>query len=640
MATANFDECFEVFRPRPRLGSLAWSREYVCNEDGRPYDHHAYPHMGAPGGPCAAADDPAVRRLWLMFATRLAKTFLGQCLFMHWSHVAPAPAMFASASEKGATDVIARSYRMLDQDRCPLRSQLRGENERKRDAVVLKDCRWFVAWARSPMTLADKNVKYGHANEIDKWEQIGLASGTSREADPLQLFLDRFKNEPWSKIILESTPQIKGRSRVEAGLVNSTNCRLWVPCPHCERYQTLHLGDGKLVGLVWPHDAEGRSAPPVEAARAAAYLCGHCQARIENHHRPAMMRRGVWAPAGCTVDDAAAAAEALNPSPWRGWQHAGWIVGRPAYDGPDAGYQLSSLYALKLDWFEIVHRFLSCKSRPQELRNFINQWLGETWQLASRQENWQQLGTRLIDRDLRRGVVPKWARFLSAGVDRQKDRFPWVIDAWGPGMQCATIAYGEAATFDELFDLLRTDWPHADGGAPVKVAAALADSGYIPQGIAEFVVRCQRGGVNLWACKGSSTPLNCDFRVNVLGKETSTPGLRLFLVDSDRTQLWLDSQLDDGSAYRLHAGMLSEHQDFLEQLLNDAPVEGVDATNHVKQTWERISDSLPNDFRDCRRYAYAAMLAGTRGGRIAHRGATPAKVEPRPSRIRPWQVRR
>ena len=62
--------------------TLNWFRKFARNVDGRPYSHESYPHLGAPGGPADAMDDPAVRKIWLQFASRLGKTFFGQCCSM------------------------------------------------------------------------------------------------------------------------------------------------------------------------------------------------------------------------------------------------------------------------------------------------------------------------------------------------------------------------------------------------------------------------------------------------------------------------------------------------------------------------------------------------------------------------------
>lgn len=626
-------------RPAEQSSTIEWLREHARNTDGRPYSHESYPHLGAPGGPADAMDDPNVRKIWLQFASRLGKTFFGQCCAMKKADCNPGPMMFASSVEKTASEVIERTYQMIE--RSPrVDYQLRPKARRRQSVIDFDACQMHVAWARSVSTLSDKEVEFGHANEIDKWEHLK----TSKEADPLRLFSDRLKNRPHHKAVLESTPTVKGKSRIETGRLGSTNCQLHVPCPHCGRYQVLSMGNLDEPRLKWEHLANGRSDKDI-ARRTGYYVCEHCEGRIEDHHRPQMMRLGVWCPEGCTVidDEARRVAEQYNRldygakgtdgestgHEWRGWKYATWISGTPLRDGSEAGYQLSSLYALSLTWGDIAAEFVSCKDKPQDLRNFINQWLAETWEQIVRQSTWENLGSRIIKKEVIRGKIPSWASMLTAGVDRQSaggERFPWVLDAWGPGEKCATIAYGEEESFAALYNnLIAVEWPHEDGGPPLAIAFTLIDSGYKPDGVYEFCLQCHQSSINVWPCKGSTTALPSDYRVNILGNDTSCPGMRLVNVDSIRSQLWIEKQIENpDGVYSLYWATLLDHQDFLEQLLNDGAVDALDRTNNVRQNWERLDTNTPNDYRDGRRYSRTAMLIACHGRGIPERVAAPA----------------
>ena len=199
----------DQFEPNAETRCSDWFNDHIQTDKGRPYDRGAYPHLDAPGGPCDAADDPYVMTITLQWASRLGKTFFGQCLACYYAARDPRPMMFASADRKLATDVISRTYRMID--RCkPLRNQLLPNHLRKQDRGELTHCTMYVAWSRSVSTLADKSVQYGHANEVSKWEQ----QTTSREGDPVKLFSDRGKEFPTRLFLYESTPQEKRRCRV------------------------------------------------------------------------------------------------------------------------------------------------------------------------------------------------------------------------------------------------------------------------------------------------------------------------------------------------------------------------------------------------------------------------------------------
>lgn len=637
-----FPNVIKQFAPRQRIRTLDWAAAHARNEFGDPYSHNAYPHIGAPGGPFDAIDCSQYFTIWLQWASRLGKTFLGQVATMKLADTDPCPMMFASVDEKLATEVTARTYKMLELCR-PMRERLLPKNRRRQNFVDLRDCRMSVAWARSVSTLADKPVKFGLANEVDKWEQ----ASTSTEADPLKLFTDRFKQFPIYKRIIESTPAMKSSSRVERGRLGSTNCQFWVPCPHCGEYQVL-----SMTHLVWDKTDAGKSDKTL-ALNTARYVCPHCKTAILDNHRGAMMRAGVWCPEGCTVDsewakECAKAWREPGASYWNGWKDSPWIKGTPARDGRDAGYQLSSLYALARTWGEIAEEWVGCQKSPQNLRNFINQWLAETWELASRKETWEKIGERITDQGTPRGTVPLWASLLTAAVDRQGregGKFPWIVLAWGPAFRCHVVAYGECDTFEQVEAVLKTQWKHADGGNPLRVAYTLFDSGFRPDGVYEFCVKMIGQGLECWPTKGSNTALNSDYQWSTLGDATSMPGMRLVMTDTIRSQLWIENRIfeTDQKNTTLFAGSVGEHQDFLEQILNDAPVESLDSRNNARESWQRINESLPNDYRDTWRYAWVAMLIAQRGQEpTARRLATTNFTPPQESsgRIRELRIRR
>lgn len=648
-----FAPALRNFTPRPRVRSIDWMRAHVSTHEGKPYDHGLYPHFGAPGGPCDALDDTRTLKIWLQFGSRLGKTFWCQAAMLCYAAVAPCPMMFASGTEKLATEVVQRTYGMLAH--CPpLKLQLRPENRRRRAQIDLDDCRIYVGWSRSVSTLADKPARIGHGNEIDKW----VHPANANEADPLKLFEERGKEFTRSKFLLESTPSVKGESRIERGRLGSTNCQYHVPCYHCHRYQRLRMGTAEEPGgLVWDHLSSGRSDKDL-ADRTARYVCEHCAAELLDQHRAWMLRRGVWAPDGCTVkDDVALAiadqvatvrrdrsivpaaggdgAELFDDLPyhWRGWSHAEWIEGQPVRDGRDAGYQLSSLNAVGYTWGKIAAEFVASKDSPEDLRNFINGWLADTWEIYRRKATWQQIGERLIDEATPRGVVPLWASLLTVGIDHQTagglDRWPFVVKAWGPGDRHATILYGEAYSLADLQKAtFGCDFPHADGGAPLRPVMTLADSGNRTKDMYAFCVESLRAGFQVWPCKGSNRPLDTEYSIATLGRDTALPGMKLIHVDTLRTQAWMDRALHvvqpgDEGQFSIYDADVQEHQDYLEQLLNDGAITRLDPLRNEQQVFRRINTSIPNDFRDGERYAYIAKQIATRGAPVRPRASAP-----------------
>ena len=79
------------------------------------------------------------------------------------------------------------------------------------------------------------------------------------------------------------------------------------------------------------------------------------------------------------------------------------------------------------------------------------------------------------------------------------------------------------------------------------------------------------------------------------------------------------TNVDQPPACTLFAGSLAQHQDFLEQLLNDGPVGSVGADGNYRERWERLDPNIPNDYRDACRYAFGALKLLTQGAALKAR---------------------
>jgi phage terminase large subunit GpA-like protein len=612
-------ECWAAFTPPEETRLLPWCEANIVTDLGRPYDRATYPHITAPGGPADAFDDPSIRTIALQWGVRLGKTFFGQCCCLKTAAIKPAPMMFVSSREKLAREQTERTYEMLRKSPTLRTLLARHRRLQRQDLIEFTGCKLFVAWAKSASTLADKKVVVGHGAEIDKWEH----STTSTEGDPLDLFEDRFNDDfIVRKIILEGTPAVKGRSRIERKRLLGSNCSYHVPCPHCKRFQPIEFGDGSTKhGIKWDVPPDGRRNVDL-ARKTAGYVCRHCFAKISSESRHWMMRRGVWAPEGCSiVDDVALAiAEGRQAYVWRGWKYAEWIAGKPLRDGEDASFHLSSLCALQIpEWGDFAKRFLNALAKKQSLRTFLNQWLALTWEDAERKTTWEQLGQRLIV-DVPRGIVPHGFALVTCGVDKQIDHYVWCVDCWNHRNDSHTVDYGTCPSLEVLEQtVLDRRFESQDGGS-LRIKLTLIDSGNRPAGVYKFCRRRPR----MLPCKGSSSPLDSFAVKKKLGKTTSAPGQRVVFVDTQSTQDWIDQQLHvlkpgDEGAHTLFQASLGDHQDHLEQLLNDAPVADLDTSNNVRERWKRIDEHAPNDNRDCRRYGFAAKQIVTRGAAIRFR---------------------
>lgn len=621
---SDFRECLRAFAPTEHPPLLEWCVENIVTDQGRPYDHGAYPHLGAPGGPCDVFDDPVVRTITLQWASRLGKSFFGQCVTLYVADADPAPQMFASSKEKLAKEVVGRTYTMA-RARPKLDALfVKALREQKQDLMEFRRCKVYVAWARSASTLADKNIKCGHANELDDWDHLS----TAKDGDPQEQFNDRFKDyQSIRKVIYESIPKVKGKSRIEPLRAAGTDCRLWVPCPHCKKFSVLAFRQ-----LKWDSPADGSKDPSL-AFQTARYECPHCAKSIEDHHRPWMIRRGLWAPRDSTLDHkkaleiAEASLDVKTRPTWRGWKAAKWVksLGR---DLTDASYQLSSLYALSLRWGDIAKKFVTVCRKPQLLRNFINQWLGETWEPRKSKSTADEIAKRLTG-PTQRGTVPLGGVFLTCTIDRQGAEggyAKYTVLAHGEHERAWLVDYGVRGTLDQIWaEVIRNWFPHADRGESLYARWNAVDSGWNTK---ETYAFCQTHP-GMWPCKGANHDLGgAEYQLATLGRGTRTQaeGQVLLHVATDLWESELQARIDDrepgGPGSIVLCPEAAADTAFMEEFLNARLEDSVDPRGNARLVWVKRDPNAPNDFRDCVRYGLCLgkFIVDQAGGVLPPRG--------------------
>ena len=69
-------------------------------------------------------------------------------------------------------------------------------------------------------------------DEVDGYPVMGAG----KEGDQIKLGIKRTESFWNRKIIMGSTPTVKGESRIEKSYANSDQRKYFVPCPHCGEY--------------------------------------------------------------------------------------------------------------------------------------------------------------------------------------------------------------------------------------------------------------------------------------------------------------------------------------------------------------------------------------------------------------------
>jgi phage terminase large subunit GpA-like protein len=295
-----------------------------------------------------------------------------------------------------------------------------------------------MAGANSPASLASRPIRIVLADEVDRYP---ASAGT--EGDPLSLAVKRTTTFWNRKVVMVSTPTVKGFSRIEMAFNESDQRYYNIPCPHCGSLHVLRWGN-----VIWP------SGEP----KKAHFVCPSCAKPFSDAQKDAMVRK----------------------APRMG---GGWIATKP-FAGR-AGFHLSELYSPWRTLAETVAEFLAAKPYPERLQVWINTALGETWDAGGEILDENELMAR---RERYAAEVPSRALYLTAGADTQPDRIEVEVVGWGSGEETWSVDYqvfhGDpdipegtpGSPWTMLTDYLRKTWKH-ESGLEMAISMSCIDTG-------------------------------------------------------------------------------------------------------------------------------------------------------------------
>lgn len=511
-----------------------------------------------------AVNDPAVTEVVVMTSAQIGKTeALGNIVAYYVTQDASPMLMLQPTLEMAEAYSKDRLAPMVRD--CPhLTDKIGDPKSRKTDNTLLHKTfpggHITLAGANSAASLASRPVRVVLCDEVDRYP---ASAGT--EGDPVNLARKRTVTFWNRKLILTSTPTIKGASRIESAFLKSDQRRYFVKCPHCQHEQVF-----VWAGVKWDDDP-----------KSAWYECGNCNRPITNGQKLQMVREGKWK----------ATAEFTGI----------------------AGFHLNELYSPWRTFGDVADDFVKAKDDPQKLKVWVNTSLGETWddqqgetpqfeELASRAENYSP------------SFVPKGGLFLTAGVDVQADRLAIVVKAWGRGEESWLIYWGEIfgevtqpKVWQDLDALLTMKFEH-ELETEIAITCTAIDSGFKPQEVYNFA-RSRR--YKVLATKGMSTPGKpilgraSKQDVNYRG-EIIKGGVKLFPVGTDvgKDLVYSRIKIREGAG-KMHFPQGLDDDYFMQLTAEKLMVKFVKGV--PVREWVKVR--ARNEALDCEVLAYAAALA-------------------------------
>jgi phage terminase large subunit GpA-like protein len=212
----------------------------------------------------------------LVWASQLGKSELWLTLLSYVIAVEPGPLLIVlptlSMAEAFSKDRLAPLFR----DTPILKGKVADPRSKGGDATMFH--RRFtgghltLVGSNSAAGLASRPIRYLLLDEVDRFEE---SAGT--EGDAVSLALARTRTFWNKKIILVSSPTIKGASRIEQAWLQSDMREFEVPCPKCDNLSIL-----QWERIEWP---EGKPED-------AAWRCPTCSELIRINSRTAWWSGG------------------------------------------------------------------------------------------------------------------------------------------------------------------------------------------------------------------------------------------------------------------------------------------------------------------------------------------------------------
>lgn len=506
------------------------------------------PHLIEPFNVMA---DPKVKRITLMFGAQLGKTtMINAAIGYHIAHD-PVSQMMMQPSQGDLHTWLETKFNPMVEANEPLKDRI--AKPRSREGVNNQAMKSYpggflmFSWSGSPRTMRGRSAPKIYCDEVDGYDYTA-------EGHPVNLLWQRaatFGDQ--RKLVVTSTPTIKGASFVESSFEEGDQRRFYMPCFHCDEdilfeWKNVH----------WEKDGD------THLPDTAVYVCPECGAIITDAHKKAMLRKGHWVAA----------------KPFRG----------------HASYHCNELYSTFRKFSDVAQSFLE-KKAMNDVQTFVNVSLAETWEETGEQADPNALPNfaENYDRDTRDENIV----FVTAGCDVQKDRIEAQVVGWAyggvPYIISHDVFYGnpvESAVWNDLDQYLLGTF------SGLRITQTYIDSGYLTEFVYTFTKK--RHGRKVFPVKGDAGVKD------VVSKPTQSGAQRAMLVKVgiDPVKRTLLTLLKDPGE-KIHFSHKLDGE-FYKQLTAEKmiirKVKGFDRMEFVK-TRDR------NEALDCFVYAYAAMVA-------------------------------
>lgn len=315
-------------------------------------------------------------------------------------------------------------------------------------------------------------VAVAELDEIDGFDQQ-----VEKSADPVTLARGRLEGAPFPKLVVGSTPRIKGLSHIERQVEQADVRMVYnIPCPQCDaEHPLLWGGKDSAHGFKW---SEG-------IVETVTHVCPHCHEPMTQGDYLRTWEKGAWV---CEITG-------IRYGSDRVWRTAeGELIRAPRHVAFD---RVWAAYSPQREWSDIVREFLGAKKALETgdtgpMQGWVNETRAETWEIVGDRTEEHALEARSKAEtplfDLK--SVQDGCHVLTAGIDLQGNRWEIGVWGWGAGLESWTIDHhviegnpADERDWEMVESYLRSRFGRVSGAETLGIEAVSIDSGHYTQAV-------------------------------------------------------------------------------------------------------------------------------------------------------------
>ena len=556
-----------ILTPSENLPIVQWAEQHFILSTDDSAEAGAYRASRAPyqREVLEAIGNPESEEVVLLFSSQVGKTLLLLIACGYFSHQQPSPLIFCLPDVNLCEDFSKRRLSPSIRNSPALRKLFSSNDTPTNNTILSKfypGGSIFLASANIVTDLTSRPIRVILADEIDK-----MTNSAGKAGDPLALLRQRSATFYNRKIVISSTPLIKGESKIENAYLNGSQGVFNHSCIHCNAF----------FAPKWSH-VNWDLTDKEQIASSAKLICPHCAGEHNDSERQISVDCGKWIHAFPSRRVKSFFVNAIS-SPW---------------------VRLSNL----------VEQYITALNDPMLLRQFTNEILGESYEYIGARIDNIQFGDRI--EPYTTDALPNGILFLTAGVDVQGNRLEGLVLGWGKDYECWVVKHiiavgkpSDPKTWDELHNELQQDYVREDGGLLrlLKVGIDTGGNDTISGGFSQFVKNfiSNYPGYGYMPFKGASTPQKTIF------PHVRRKGAVVYLIDTQQAKDFIYTNLTKESG----AGVIHFNNDcaadFFNQLTSEEKIKEV-KNGRTKISYQRIK-GRDAEILDCWVYGLACRLS-------------------------------